>query len=172
MLNNPRLNLYEWIHVFLRLILRKEMEVHNRQHHIQEIQVFLLQSRLVGNVRRSIDHYYSFLCKCSLAQPCIPWNRRFRIRRVRILLGIVFGILSEMGTNHRCCRLFSSYIRLLVCIHFHLHKLGTKLLLLLLCKALDNCGRKKDILLFLEMCLENRVLQFPFLGRRYHFCPW
>jgi len=131
-----------------RLIPRKEMEVHNHQHRIQETQGFLLQSRLVGNVQSRIDRYCSFLCKCSLARPCILWNRRFRIRRVRILLDILFGILSDMDTNHRCRRLFSSYILLLVCIHFRLHKLGTKLLLLLLCKVLDNCGRRKDILLF------------------------
>jgi len=157
--------------VFLRLIPRKEMEVHSHQHHIQEIQVFLPQSRLVGNVQRRIDRYCSFLCKCSLARPCIPWNRQFRIRRVRILLDILFGILSDMGTNHRFRRLFSSYILLLVCIHSRLHKQGTKLLLLPLCKVLGNCERRKDILLFGEMCLENLILQFPFLGRRYHFCP-
>jgi len=148
MLNNPRLNLYERIQMLLRLMPRKGMEAHNHQHHIQWIQEFLRQSRWVGNVLRSISRYCSFLCKCSLVRPCIPWSRRFRIRRVSILLGIVLGILSGMGTSHRYRLLLSSYIQLLVCILCHLRMLGTKLLLLLLCRVLGNCGSRKDILLF------------------------
>ena len=154
----------------IRLKFHIKMEVDIRRHRTREIQEFLRQSRLVGNVLRRINPRCSFLCIHNLARLCIRWSQSFHIHIVCILLDIAWGTQSDKGTSLRCCLGFSSYIQLLVCILCHLHRLGIKLLLLVLCKVLGNCGSKKGIHLFGERYLENLILQFLFLDRRYHLC--
>lgn len=144
--------------------------IHNLRHQILLILESGHQNRLEGNGQRNINRYCSFLCIRMLAVPCNPWNLYPHMGRVGIPLGIVYHTRSGMGTSHHCHLQLAIYTLLLVCIHFHVRRLGIKLHLLVHGTILDSCGRKKDVLHVLKRYLVRLCLALPFLDRKYRFC--